>query len=647
MRLLLFVLFFSLSASAQLPHFQCKDLSDIARSERLAHLRLQEVRSSLASNNFDVHYYRCRWDIDPAVRFISGSVTTYFTMTTAASSISLDMAGSLVVDSVRFRGSNIAYQQNTPAVLTLEFPLTLAAQQKDSVSIYYKGVPANSGFGSFINSTHGNPAVPVMWTLSEPYGSRDWWPCKNGLDDKADSIDVLVSCPDAYSSASNGVLQSESVEGGRRLSWYKHRYPIASYLVAIAVTNYKQLSGSVQLGPVNLPIGTHCFPEQEAVFQTGQQIMGAALEIFYQRFGPYPFDRERYGHTQFGWGGGMEHQTNSFIVYPSENLIAHELAHQWFGDKVTCGSWEDIWLNEGFATYATTLFFEARDPSISQQIFDDYHNQILFLPNGSVKVSDTNNVNRIFDVRLSYLKGAYLLRMLRWKLGDSVFFRGLRRYSNDPLVAYRYARTPDLQRNLEQESGQNLSDFFKDWYEGEGHPSYSLSWTQNANSWIKIKVSQRSSHPSVGFFEMPLEIKLKQGNTLKSFVLDIKRNNQEFWVNAGNPTDTILIDPNRWILSNNNTVTRLPHPSKKTNDIQVYPVPARDQITISLRNPDDLNYHLDLVNAAGQQVKTQAFATAGQDELFTTRLTGLSTGFYWLRFRNTKGWVYTKRILIQ
>ena len=237
------------------------------------------------------------------------------------------------------------------------------------------------------------------------------------------------------------MLVNETDNGITRTAFYKHRYPIASYLVAFAVTNFKVLNHSVQLGSVNLPMITYCYPESENSFQQNTPKVLQQLSLFHQYFGAYPFINEKYGHTQFSWGGGMEHQTNSFIVSPDENLMAHELAHQWFGDKITCGSWQDIWLNEGFATYLSYFYFEKSDPANHINRLKSLNNSITNSPGGSVWVDDTTNVGRIFNSRLSYNKGAYLLHMLRWVLGDTLFFRGIRQYVNDPKLAYGFART--------------------------------------------------------------------------------------------------------------------------------------------------------------------------------------------------------------
>src|SRR4030095_10033432 len=479
----------------------CKAVDEIAEAEKNSFQRSHSINRSQASSNFQVTYYRCVWDIDPAVRYIKGSVTSHFITSNSSNSITYDLATQLTVDSVYFHGSKISFSR-ADDIIQIDFPVNILASQKDSVTIFYRGVPPSTGFGSFNQTTHSG--VPFLGTLSEPYGSKDWWPCRNGVDDKADSIDIIISCPHSYRASSNGLLAIETDNGITRTAFYKHRYPIASYLVAFAVTNFKVFNHSVQLGSVNLPMITYCYPEDEGWFQQNTAKVLNALSLFHQHFSAYPFINERYGHTQFSWGGGMEHQTNSFITSPDESLMAHELGHQWFGNKVTCGSWQDIWLNEGFATYLSYFYFEKTDPANHIVRLKNLNNSITTLPGGSVWVEDTTTVGRIFSRRLSYSKGAYLLHMLRWVLGDTIFFRGIRQYINDPKLAYGFARTEDLKRNLEQVSGKDLTEFFSDWFFNQGHPSYTVRWNQDNNNKAIISVSQTTSHSSVNYFEMPL-----------------------------------------------------------------------------------------------------------------------------------------------
>ena len=589
------------------------DLESIVRMERDAHQNhfTNAAKLTGASDNFDVKYYRCEWAVDPAVRFIDGKVTVYFKPTSNLSSITLDMQAPLVADSVKRNGTLLTYSQPSNT-LVINFPGNINTNVLDSVSIWYKGVPANTGFGSFIQMQHAG--VPVLWTLSESYGSRDWWPCKNGINDKADSIDVFITAPAIYKAASNGILQSETAvaENKIRTHW-KHRYPIASYLICMAVTNYSVFNNNIQLGSVTLPMVTYCYPESLALFQTNTPKVLEALQLYHNNFGPYPFINEKYGHVQFGWGGGMEHQTSTFIVTPDESLMAHELGHQWFGDKITCNSWEDIWLNEGFATYLAAFNMETKYPATALANRRNIINNITSQPGGTVKVADTTNLNLIFSGRLSYNKGSYLLFMLRFILGDDVFLRGLRRYQQDPTLVYGNATTADLKRNLEAESGKNLTYFFDQWYTGQGYPSYQVKWNILDSNCVNIKLLQTTSHSSVSFFKLPVALKFKNATQEKTVVLDNNFNGENFIKSLGFIADTVIIDPEAWLITRGNTTEKTtavndgsctPTPPTPTNNgegiVDIYPNPISNPFTINLHDFKDEHALIRIYNKLGQ-----------------------------------------------
>jgi aminopeptidase N len=597
---LLICFFCSYTIKAQAPLNYLEKVQQIATMERDAHGRLFTTQGeSLSSNNFDVKYYRCNWELDPAIRYIKGSVTVYYSLSSASSNITLDLMSTLLVDSVKQRNTLLTYTQPTNT-LVIQFGNTVSTGILDSISIYYKGVPANTGFGSFIADSHAG--TPVIWSLSEPYGARDWWPCKNGLDDKADSIDILITHPVAYKAASNGLLQSTTLTAGgtKTITHWKHRYPIATYLICFAVTNYTVFNNSVMLGSTNLPMVTYCYPESLAAFQANTPKVLESMQLYHNNFGPYPFINEKYGHVQFGWGGGMEHQTSTFIISTDESLMAHELGHQWFGDKITCASWEDIWLNEGFATFLAAFHMETKYPASRINNRRAIINNITSLPDGSVKVDDTTNVNRIFSGRLSYNKGSGLLNMLRFTLGDTVFFRGLRRYQQDPALAYGFARTSDLKRNLELESGKNLTYFFNQWYTGQGYPSYNVQWSQLGNSSVRIKMTQTTSHPSVSFFQLPVALQFKNASQQKTVIVDNKINGEIFIKDIGFVADTVLVDPEYWLISRNNTTAKVPIINSGLGGVDINPNPISSPLVINLHDFNDASVAIRIYNHAGQ-----------------------------------------------
>ena len=620
-------------------------MKQIAGMEQRAHLSsaAKSNMKSASSNNFDVSFYRCEWEVDPMVRYIKGKVTSYFKITAATNTITYDLHASLRVDSVKFRNTLLGFSQTASNGLVINLGTNLTVNQRDSLAIFYQGIPANEADGSFV--TRNFRGLQVLWTLSEPYGSKDWWPCKNGNTDKADSIDIVLTFPEIYSSASNGLMVSESVESGKRTMYWKHRYPIASYLVAISVARFIVESDSVVINGKTLPIKMYSYPGYNEYYRWATGTAKLSIDQLSTLFGEYPFMKEAYSQTQYEWGGGMEHQTNSFITGVYDQLIVHELGHQWFGNQVTCSNWQDIWLNEGFATYTQHLYIEKYQPTLALLYLEYYIDQVVTEPGGALKIDDTTDVSRIFNYRTTYVKGGCVVHMLRWRLGDSLFFKGIKNYLNDPALKYGTASTADLKRHLEAVSGQDFTEFFKDWYEGQGYPSYQVEWTTNKNNWVKLKLNQTTSHASVPFFEMPVPVLLRKGNQDTTVVLNHTRSGEEFWVNAGFVPDTVVFDPQLWLLSDKNTVSKIPSASEKANDIKIYPNPVADNIRIAFNNPTTGKLNLRIINAAGQLVFRQDVTTSGRDEFIEIPARQLSKGIYWLEIKGDDGFKIMKELL--
>lgn len=628
--------------AASVVHAQ-SDMKFIADFEQERARKAFDVKeTSAASSNFTVQHYGFYWEINPSVRYIAGKVTPSFTILGTASSIRFDLADALTVDSVLYHGTTIAFSRAGNQTVDILFPSSLATGAKDSITICYRGVPPVAGFGSFSQASHAG--VPIIWTLSEPYGSKDWWPCRNGLDDKADSIDAVIVTPDQYFASFNGQLMQESVSNGKRTVWWKHRYPIATYLVALAATNYEIQHDTIQLANKVLPLEQYVYPEASGVWKASVPITKYVMQLMEDRMGPYPFRSEKYAHTQVGFGGGMEHQTNSFMGNTNDGLITHELAHQWFGDKLTCGSWQDIWLNEGFAMFCMYMYYETVEPLANT--LSRYRGDIGVItqqPGGSVFVADTSNPNRIFNYRLTYLKGGWALQMLKWKLGEEKFYRAVRSYLNDPAIAYGFARTSDLQRNVEKEAGIALDEFFNDWIYGEGHPQYEIRWLPLGTSRVQLKLNQTTSHPSVDFFEMPVPVQFKNSNRDTIVVIDHIRSGQTEIINLGFIPDTVIFDPLLKLVSANNKIIR-DDASYSEQTIKVFPNPVGSQFSILLANFNDPSAAVTIHNAAGQLMyKNTANLPAG-NELLLIPSASWSQGVYFVRVKSAST-NYVQRIM--
>jgi aminopeptidase N len=553
------------------------ELESIARADQHRTGRMPVAQKPETGDDYDVHWYHCIWTIDPAYRFISGSVTTLFgARSLPLDSIRFDMHQALVADQVVWHGQSLSWSHSGD-ILTVYFPQPVAAGAIDSVRVEYHGVPPEDGWGSFTQAVH-DVDIPILWTLSEPYGSHTWWPCKDGLTDKADSVDIDLRVKKPFTSASNGILTQTRDDGDFTIFHWKHRYPIVPYLVCFSVTNYCEYSQKFFSGGDSLLYINYIYPEDSAavVTQTGSVI--PMIQLFDSLFGPYPYRGEKYGQAQFGWGGGMEHQTMTFLGGFGFELMAHELAHQWFGNKVTCGSWSDIWLNEGFATYLSGLVYEFIQPIYWQRFREVRIKGIVSQPGGSVYCDDTTRIERIFDSRLSYAKGAMILHQLRWILGDSVFFTAIRNYISDPQIAFGFARTADLKQHLEAVCGGDLQGYFDDWFTGQGFPSWTLRWSQ-AGEEVTVTLNQSQSHPSVSFFEMPVPVLLKNASKDTLVRLDNTWSGQTFTFRVSFPVDSVLVDPHYQLISSGNVVNgfkdELTQPA-----LSLYPLPASGYLNI-------------------------------------------------------------------
>lgn len=547
--------------------------------------------------SYDLIHQRLNLQVDPAVNYIAGSVVSTFKfLKENIRDIHFDLSSQLRVDSVFFEGKKIAFEHLDNRI-TITLPEPAFVSHFHEVTVYYQGAPPQTGFGSFIVSKHNE--TPVIWTLSEPYGARDWFPCKESLSDKIDSIDVVVTCPGQYRVASNGILIADQLSDNKRTAHWQHRYPIATYLVAIAVTNYESFSDFVDAPDGRkIEILNYVYPEYLQTAKTKSAEITSVMDFFNRKLITYPFADEKYGHAQFGWGGGMEHQTMSFMTHLNFDLVAHEMAHQWFGDYITLGSWHDIWLNEGFATYMTGLVYEnLKEGQFWLQWKNQQITRITAQTNGSVYVADTTDVSRVFNGRLSYSKGGYLLHMLRWEMGDEHFFQALKNYLNDPAFAYGHARQEDLVRHLEQAADTSLTEFFKDWYYGEGYPVYHIKQLAilGSDGGQILEVSQTPSHPSVSFFEMHLPIRVWKAGQATDLRLYHNRQNQQFTISES-AVDSIQFDPDKWLIA------------KVDRTVDAINI-AREPIKII---PDALNHRLRVILPANGEAQLRLFDMNGR-----------------------------------
>lgn len=587
--------------------------------------------------NYDVTYQKLEIQIDPSQYYINGAVTTQFVAQEDMQTIVFDLSHQLQVTAVWQENQLLGYTQGNNE-LRIDLNEVVLTGTMGEVKVDYEGVPPTEN-EAFVQSYHNNS--PIVWTLSEPFGAKDWWPCKQSLNDKVDSIDIYLKTPQAMVAVANGMEQSQTADGnGWKTTHFKHQYPIPAYLVAIAVTNYEVFEQTAGTSPHTFPIINYLYPEnyQSAVNQLAVTL--PIMNLFENLFGTYPFHQEKYGHAQFGWGGGMEHTTVSFMGNFSRGLIAHELAHHWFGNKVTCGTWQDIWINEGFAEYMAGLVVAHLD---GDEAFVNWkkqkNNSITSATWGNLYLTEEQALdsNRIFNGRLTYNKGSMVVHMLRYVLGDEDFYQGMKQFLDDPELAYGYAVTEQVKNHLEAASGKDLASFFNQWIYSEGYPSYQVAAEIISPLQIKIVLSQTTSHPSVSFFPMPVTLQLKASNgESELIVLEHTEKNQEFMVDVSLlDVQSIEVDPFADIITKDNKVSIQEGVALQSGEIVVFPNPTAD--TFQVVFPKDMEVlSIDLYDTKGKLIRKNINNPYHSSEL--------SGGVYVLRIE-TEEQIYHKKVV--
>lgn len=517
-----------------------------------------------------------------------------------SSTVSLwyDLSSALTVDSIRYHGQWVSWSHEEDTLRPLiNIP---SYGQADSIDIWYHGVPQASGLGSFVQYQHSGSKG--IYTLSQPYGARDWWPCRQSLGMKIPDLTLSLTVPARQVATGNGLLMGlDSLADEWTYHWH-HQYPIAPYLIGVAVTNYKLVRDTLLLPSGPLPYENYYFPEDSIAFASRRLEILPIFQVFDSLFGPYPFMAEKYGHTQFGKGGGMEHQTNTFISGWSHELVAHELAHHWFGNWVTCGSWQDLWLNEGFATYCSGLTYERLFGGYYWPFFKkDRIANALSQPDGSITLSDLSNPTDMFDERLVYNKAAMVLHMLRITIGDAAFFSGLRQY----LQAHQngFAFGYHLQDALEDAAQQDLSHFFEVWVKGEGYPIYTIKWTQEEVSGsVFLGLSETWSNFPSRSSPVPLAVTLYGEGRDSTYRFIQPYDGAYAFLRPGFRVDSIQTNVGHDVITPRSNVTRLDDFEWKPFRISLFPNPAHDEATVFFQSNRSGLVRINVENSLGQKV---------------------------------------------
>ncbi|MCK5135029.1 MAG: T9SS type A sorting domain-containing protein [Bacteroidales bacterium] len=581
---------------------------------------------------YDIKFYDLYLSVSNKSTKINGVATILVEPVREMDTVVLELQDALDVTKVGLSDESISpvfdYRddyEHTGDAIYIPLDKTRPEGERFYVSIEYAGEAGqNRGFFAGITTaTDPDYGFDVTYTLSEPHNARDWFPVKQVLEDKIDSAWIKINCDNHLMAASNGVLvEVEEGEKNTHTFKWRTRYPMAYYLLSFAVADYRDYSFKAALSKEgdSVLVQNYIYNSDDALTDWKEGILetGPMISVFSRLLMDYPFAGEKYGHAMAPMGGGMEHQTMTTINDFGFYLVAHELAHQWFGNYITCGNWQDIWINEGFASY---MEYVAAQQLRGQEAADSWMSHAISIAlgetSGSVFVPEdkVEDKYRLFDYGLSYKKGAILLHMIRYRLGDDdLFFRVLRTYLDK--FGYGHATGEEFRGILESESGVDFSCFFDQWYYGEGFPRFSVFWVQQGDS-LNIRSEQTSTSPVITpFFETPFDIEIRfTDGQMERMQLMQDEQVEEFGIVVEGLVQDVIFDPDNKLLKTASVIHQIPFdkfyifgPNPVTDELYIRfkNTSHIDEILITSMNGKEVLRHSDAENPVMMNLSTLA-----------------------------------------
>ncbi len=611
---------------------------------------------------YDVVHYDLDLRIDPGAGRIDGIVNVELTFPVDAvrREVVLDLVDELTVVGVTWNGDAVAHQHDDNLLTVVRDNLPPAARTA-VLAITYGGRPPRHGelsMGLVFRDRGPSPSElmgPVVFNVSEPASSHAWWPCRDIPSDEA-TVRLALTVPDTLTAVAIGVQISDAPAdpGWRRTVW-ETAYPLPPYLVGVTISEFVAWEEDCPAAAGLLPLTFHIFPEDldAAVpfFAATCDMMGFMEDIA----GPYPFPAERYGHMEIKWGGAMEHQTSTSMGNSPINdtdsynqIVVHELAHQWFGDLLTPAAWGDIWLNEGFARYCEALWVERTEGREAYLAFMHAigHERHPDLFTHEDPLTDPSPVLQV----LVYDKGAWILHMLRDELGDAGFFDLLRAYTGDPALGAGSVTSADFVAHASSVAGRDLAPWFAPWLTTSAAPELSWSWrsTPASDGGSRLRVVIRQLQTPAFELQVPLHL-IIGGET---FVRTIRLRGPETVDVFDLPltVETVLLDPDRISL-----VTTTPLPPPTVTILGPYPNPAgRGGGEISFRLLSPATVSVDVHDARGRRLGRWDLGMRSADILHPWIWRGadgqgrpLPDGIYWLTVNAASERAVRKIVLVR
>ncbi|MBN2464446.1 hypothetical protein JXD38_02310 [candidate division WOR-3 bacterium] len=576
-----------------------------------------------SSHDFDVRFYR----VDLDLPMTSGAMTARVSIDLTPrqdnfDTFSLHMVN-LVCDSIRRAGNACTF--STPSgLLQVDLDRSFADGESLTVDIYYhrNSGTSNRGFYWYARGTQGIPYA-ICYTTTEPSDARYWMPCFDEPWDKAErGCAINVTTPDTMNACANGLLDSTTTGGGKKTCWWSHHYPISTYLMVFSASHWASFKQWFETSPGESSyVQNFIWPEDSAYAVSAFANVVDMMYFFSDtaRYGPYPF--EKYGHVEaypFPWGG-MENQTMTmvhryWVRYGSDNGIAHELSHHWWGDMVTCQDWREIWLNEGFAVYSDEQYeYHSRGSSAFRSMIasraQDYFTGEDTAPYPIYDPPEPYSA-WLFDWGHTYCKAGWVQHMLRFVEADTnwaepgIFFRAMRAYGDS--FRYSNANTEDYKRIHEQMTGLELDWFFDEWVYDDWYPVYSLGWQgrQGPSGWeVVLELSQNNHASAPPVFHMPVEVRVAWSGGSATFRYDVTSSPQQNVFPVGGEPTSVSFDPNDWILDQHST-----HVGVSEGPLVSY----RTALRLAGQNPSTGPVRLGYELAAAGQARIDIYDGAGR-----------------------------------
>ena len=522
--------------------------NEAALKQRGAEARLlADFQRTPNQEQFDVQSYDLSVNLNPTTHVLTGTNLIVAQVTAGpVSTMELDLTSPMVVTGATAAGGATTWT-HVSSLVTVTLDRSYATGELVTVGVSYQGNPSGEYFG-----WDSHAGQTLIWTLSEPFGARDWWPCKDDNSDKAEVMDIRVTVPTALIVASNGLETSDTDNGnGTHTSHWHTDYAMAPYLASVTAYPYTVFTDSypTQGGGDPMLVQFFVYPDHYAQVQENYGKVVGMLDTYSQAFGEYPFVNEKYGHAEFNWGGGMEHQTCTSLGGDWESVIAHELGHQWWGDMITCADFGHIWLNEGFASWMEAYYYGSIG---GMDAYRQYMDGMAYYGGGTVFVENPFTDN-IFDGNLSYDKGAWVVHMLRGALGETDFFAGLAAYRAQ--YGYGSATTEQLRDVLEGVSGMDLDAFFQEWIYGDYFPVYRLSYAP-AGDGVDVTIEQLQTN--TGLFTMPIQLRVVTDQGTTDFTVQNSLATENYHLTVAGALESVALDPDHWILRQVQTTVNNP-----------------------------------------------------------------------------------------